>query len=128
MVVAVVERRGIRGSWSIKTWFKRVAQECRMGYMVDVQKITEEPGKAVNYVVKYLTKSQQDLNEKGLRHVQTTRAIGSPKSESDYKWTVVSFVTPRDFQNGQSLIDLQTGAAVDADYWNEFEIYPPEMT
>jgi len=127
MALAVMERGGTRGTWSVKTWFKKNAQEVNLGYMVDVSGAISHTGKVVSYVVKYLTKSQQDLTEKGLRHVQTSRGVGSPKQESDYAWNVVSFVTARDFTAGQEVFDLQAGTPINSDYWNEQDVYPPEM-
>lgn len=125
--LAVEERSGTRGTWSVKTWFKKNAQECNLGYMVDISQAISHTGKVVSYVVKYLTKSQQDLSEKGLRHVQTSRKIGSPKSDTEYSWKVVSFVTARDFTSAQVVTDLQSGQAIPDDYWNEQDVYPPEM-
>lgn len=125
--LAVTERNGRGGVWAIKSWLKKVAQECGMGYMVDCQKIAGNPAIAIGYVCKYLTKSQQDLNEKGLRHVQTSRRVGSPRVAALYSWKVGSFVTARDFNAGQVVTDLQTGTAIDDDYWNEQDYYPPEM-
>lgn len=127
MALAVMERSGTRGTWSVKTWFKKNAQECNLGYMVDVSQAISHTGKVVSYVVKYLTKSQQDLSEKGLRHVQTSRKIGSPKSASDHSWKVVSFVTARDFTNTQVVTDLQTGLPIPDGYFEEMDVYPPEM-
>lgn len=126
MFLAVTERRARAGYWSINTYMKHIAQDCGMGYIADCRLIEGDGSKAVWYVTKYLTKSQQEFNIKGLRHVQTSRGIGSPKPEKKYQWKVVSFVTTADFLNGQTLIDLQTGEAVDADYWNEQDVYPPE--
>jgi len=127
MALAVTERHGSRGTWSVKTWFKKTAQECGLGYMVDVSEAISNTGKVVSYIVKYLTKSQKDLTEKGLRHVQTSRGIGSWSLESEYAWKVVSFVTARDFKRGMEVIDLQTAMPISDDYWNEQDVYPPEM-
>jgi len=126
MAVAYQNERQRFSTWSLKTWFKKVARECGMGYMVDVSEAVSHTGGVVSYVVKYLTKSQQDLGEKGLRHVQTSRGIGSPKPSSDHTWKVVSFVTPRDFTAGQTVVDLQTGEAIPPDYWNDCDVYPVE--
>jgi len=123
--IPLLDRKAHRGTWTIKTWFKKSAQECGMGYQCDVQPIGAA-GQGVNYVCKYLTKSQQDLHEKGLRHVQTSRDIGAPKPESDLKWRVLSFITARDFSAGTTVIDLQTGEAIPPDYWGEFDVYPVE--
>ena len=96
-----------------------------MGYMADGKPLSGPL--AVNYVTKYLTKDLQGIDIKGMRHVQTTRGIGSPAVESDYQWTVADYATAKDFQPGEAVQDLQTGQTVDADYWNDFNYYPPEM-
>lgn len=126
MFLAVTERKKRAGYWSINTYMKYLAQDCSMGYIADCRLIEGDGSHAVWYVTKYLTKSQQEFDIKGLRHVQTSRGIGSPKPEKKYEWKVVSFVTVADFVNGQTLIDLQTGEAVDPDYWSEQDVYPPE--
>jgi hypothetical protein len=123
--VPLLERSGHRGTWTINTWFKRAARECGMGYQVKCEAVSNAT-KSVGYAVKYLTKSAQDLHEKGLRHVQTSRGIGSPQPESEYKWHVCSYVTAKDFHAGTSVIDLQTGEEIPPDYWADFDAYPPE--
>lgn len=122
----LLERQAHRGTWSIRTWFKKTARECGMGYQVDCQKI-DNPGASIGYVTKYLTKSFQDLHEKGLRHVQTSREIGNPKTEVVYSWKVVSFVTARDFLPGDVVCDCQTGEVIDSAYFEEHDFYPIEM-
>jgi len=124
--IPVLERQRQKGTWTIQTWFKRTAREVGMGYQVVVEKMADA-GQSIRYVTKYLTKSFQDLHEKGLRHVQTSRGIGSPKPESEYKWHVCSYVTAKDFQPGSSVIDLQTGEEIPPDYWTDFDAYPVEM-
>jgi len=59
--------------------------------------------------------------------VQTSRGVGAPKVEGQYSWQVCSYVTARDFSPGQTVIDLQTGVAIELDYFNTFDVYPPEM-
>jgi len=125
--LAVLERKGHTGVWSVRTWLKKTAQECGIGYIADIRPIAGVTSFAVHYVAKYLTKSQQEFTEKGLRHVQTSRGIGSPVVESEYTWKVGSFVTARDFTPGQSVVDLQTGEVISEDYWEEMDEYPPEM-
>lgn len=124
--LAVLVRSWRVGVWTLQTYLKKQAQECKMGYMAHVLPLPSD--KAVNYVTKYLTKDLQGIDIKGLRHVQTTRGIGSPKSESEYQWTVSDYVTARDFEAGETVIDLQTGAALDAEYWTDFDRYPIENT
>ena len=119
------DRQGYRGTWSIRTWFKKTAQECKVGYQVEVEGV--ENSYTVHYVTKYLTKTAQDITVKGLRHVQTSRGVGSPGVAAGLEWQVAGYATARDFVAGETLFDLQTMELVDADYWSEFEVYPPEM-
>jgi len=94
-----------------------------MGYMADVQAI-DNSGRAVGYVTKYLTKSFQGLHEKWLRHVQTTRKIGSPKVESQHEWQVLPFITRSDVRREEVVVDMQTGEVIPYGWFVEFEVYP----
>ena len=123
--LAVTERTARNGFWSLETYLKSVAFECGMGYMADAAYIPVHA--AANYVTKYLTKDLQGIDIKGLRHVQTTRGIGSPAHKSDLSWQVADFVTARDFLPGEHILDLQTGEQVPQSYWEEFDCYPPEL-
>lgn len=123
--LAVLERKWRVGVWSLQTWLKRVAHDCGMGYMADAKIL--DPHLGTNYVTKYLTKEQQDIGIKGLRHVQTTRGIGSPVVQGEYSWQISDHVTARDFDPGESVVDLQTGEVIEAEYWENFDCYPPEM-
>jgi len=123
--VPLLSRQSFKGTWAIKTWFKKTARAIGMGYQVDCQKI-DNPHDGIRYVTKYLTKSFQDLHEKGLRHVQTSREIGSPSPEAAYSWKVVSFVSARDFTAGDTILDLQTGELLDTEYFEEHDYYPIE--
>lgn len=124
MAIGVLNRMGRNGVWSVKTWLKKQAQELRMGYMADIQEIVGDPIKAIGYVAKYLTKSAQDLGIKGLRHVQTTRKIGSPKTESNPEWKTAPYITPYTFEAGCKVIDLNTGEIIDNQYWEVHGFWP----
>jgi len=120
----IVERKGRNGTWAVKTWFKKNAQDLTMGYMVDVQKIDGEPGRAIWYVTKYLTKDQQALHIAHLRHVQVSQGIGGPKNENDDLWQVASYITSRTFSPGTKVLDLNTGRTIDNNYWEVHDMYP----
>jgi len=124
--LATTTRSGHTGVWSIRTWVKKTAQECQIGYQADIAPL--QNSYSVNYATKYLTKAAQEIDIKGLRHVQTTRRIGSPSSESGRVWQVGDYVTARDFKAGETLLDMQTGEAIPPDYWADFDVYPPENT
>lgn len=124
--LAVTVRTSRVGFWKLQTYLKQTAFECGMGYMADARPLPSY--QAVNYVTKYLTKELQDINIKGLRHVQTTRGIGAPEQESEYRWNVTDFITARDFTAGETVLDLQTGVEIDSEYWEQFDVYPPEMS
>lgn len=120
-----VIRRGTRnGVWSVKTWLKIQAQDVGMGMICDVRLIEGEPLYAVLYVCKYLTKSQQELDVKGLRHVQTTRDIGSPKSAGELEWHTAAYITPQMFEPNAKIQDLNTGKTIDNSYWEIHNFYP----
>lgn len=123
--IGVIERPYRDGCVSAGTWLKNTAHELGMGYMADVRRI-DSVGRGVRYVCKYLTKSMQDINHKGLRHVQTTRRIGSPSQESEYIWQVGYNLRAEHVQPGQTVVDLQTGEVCQPDYWNAFRSYPPD--
>ncbi len=123
--LAIGMRESRTGVWSVRTWLKKTAQECKIGYQATVEKI--ENAFAVHYVVKYLSKAHQAINIKGLRHVQTTRGVGSPEVEANLAWQVANYATARDFGVGEVLLDMQTHTVVEDDYWSQFDRYPPEL-
>jgi len=98
-----------------------------MGYIADCRELKGDVSFAVNYVCKYLTKEQKDLETKYLRHVQTSTGIGSPKPDTKHQWHTGDFVTGRDFYPGEALLDLQTGETLLPEYWNDNDVYPYEM-
>lgn len=125
MAIGVLSRTSRNGVWSVKTWFKKICGEIGMGYIADVQLIADNPVQAMWYVTKYLTKSQQDIPIKGLRHVQTTTDIGAPKfPESEYIWQVGSYIVPEMFEPNTKIHDINTGATIDNSYWEVHRVYP----
>lgn len=126
MAVGCNTRRGRNGVWAIKTWIKIVAQECSIGYIADVRLLEGEISRAIWYVTKYLTKAQADLHVKGLRHVQTTRRIGSPKAMGDLDWTTAAYIEARMFPAGTKVLDVNTGITIDNDHWEHTSFYPHE--
>lgn len=111
------------GYWSSQTWFKVAAHDCGMGYQVDVRRVSST--QATRYVTKYMTKGCQDIQIKGVRHIQTTRGIGSlPRQISDFEWVTGQYATQFDFIAGSRLVDLNTGEIIPPEYWKEFEKYP----
>lgn len=123
---AVLKRTGRNGVWAVRTWFKKIAQEVHMGYICDVRPLEGDISRAVWYVTKYLTKEQQNINVKGLRHVQTTRLIGSPQSAGDKIWSVAPYIVPTMFAPNTSVVDLNTGEVIDNNYWEQHSFYPYE--
>lgn len=119
-------RKGRKGFWGVRTWFKINARGVGIGYICDVRPIKGDTTQAVLYVCKYLTKAQQDLKTKGLRHVQTTRDIGSPKEKGDMDWTCVPYITARMFAPNANIMDLNTGEIIDNSYWEVHSFYPYE--
>jgi len=126
MAIGTTTRKGRNGVWSIKTWFKITAQECAMGYIADVRLLAGEITRAIWYVTKYLTKEQSDLHVKGLRHVQTTRGIGSPKSMGELEWETANYIVAKMFAAGTHITDLNTGEIIDNNHWEKHSFYPHE--
>lgn len=126
MAIGVISRKGRNGVWAIRTWLKINAQACHMGNIADIELIEGDTIWAFMYVCKYLTKSQQDINVKGLRHVQTTRDIGSPKTGGDNTWHTAAYIIPQMFEPNTAIKDLNTGDVIDNNYWEEHTFYPYE--
>lgn len=97
-----------------------------MGQQADVQKIEGVSENAVFYVTKYLTKSQQDIPIKGLRHVQATKKIGGPKKQGNPAWKTGPYITPYAFEPNTKIIDLNTGEVVDNNYWEVHTFWPDD--
>lgn len=125
--VGAESRQGKKGSWSIKTWFKKTTREMGMGYICDARPFVGEVSKASFYITKYLTKGQQAIDVPYLRHVQVSKGIGSPQFEKSYEWTPASYVTARTFSEPNTRItDIDTGRVIDNDYWEACGYYPAE--
>jgi len=120
-----IEKRFSRGIWSAQTWFKVNAYGCGMGYQVAVSQVSLD--KARFYITKYLTKDMQRITIKGLRHIQTTRAIGSPKAASEFSWEVGTRVTQFAFEPETTIIDVALAESIPPEYWKEFAFYPPDI-
>lgn len=113
-------------SWSVKTWWKKTCREMGMGYMVDCQPLAETQH-AVRYVLKYMTKEAQRFECKNLRRVQVTTDIGSPGKTPETGWNPALHVTRWDVPPGGTLIDLNEKIRVEPEYWQDNDVYPPEV-
>lgn len=122
--LGVLVRKGHTGVWSIRTWIKKTAQECKIGYQASAEPV--ENDYAVHYVIKYLSKVSQQITVKGLRHVSTSRRIGSPDDLSNHQWEVGNSITPLDIQRDETLHDIQTGFTLSFQALQHAGIYPPE--
>jgi hypothetical protein len=119
-------RAGKRGFWAVRTFAKKTAQACGMGYMADVKPITQKT--ATRYVTEYLTKTGQSIDIRGLRHVATTRDIKSPrKRDAKDKTLYIGYRIGRgSMLPSFSLLDRDTGELIPDSYWQEHQFYPPE--
>lgn len=95
-----------------------------MGYQVDCKRVNSDAARF--YVTKYLTKDQARINIKGLRHTQTTRAIGSPKPQSEYSWSVGTHLYKTELNPHTVMTDLDTLESIALDDLAWHERYPPE--
>lgn len=117
-------RRGKVGFWALRTFLKKTAQAARMGYIADIKTVSQA-GKAIRYITEYLTKETQDIAIKGLRHVQTTRGIGSPKNASKNALYVGYRLNKRDLVAGMAVYDADKRSTVPDAYWQDGNVYPP---
>jgi len=118
----VFDRKSRRGYWTVQTWWKIAAFQCGMGYQVDVKNVGVD--RASWYVTKYLTKELQGITVKGLRHVQTSRNIGSPETGNNHTWQVRTHVTKHTLPEGSGLYDLSMAEAIPEIYWLSKATYP----
>jgi len=126
MAIGVLKRARRNGVWAVKTWVKKTAETLDMGYIADIKRLEGSPEQASWYVTKYLTKAQEELKQKGLRHVQTTRGVGSPKNEKMDSWNVAPYIEARMFEPNAKILDINTGEIIDNQYWEQHSFYPYE--
>ena len=121
--LGVTQRPSHDGFWTVRSWIKGAAHECKIGYQADAKEL--EGLFAVYYITKYLSKALQDIHIKGLRHVQTSRGVGTAFPESGLSWQVAPFVSVSDFSGGEHVYNLSDKSELDASYWEEHDTYPP---
>ena len=126
MAIGVLSRSRRNGVWAVKTWVKKIAQELSMGYIADIKRLEGTPEQAAFYVTKYLTKAQEELHVKGLRHVQVTKGIGSPPKEKSTEWQTASYIIATMFPPNASILDVNTGKVIDNNFWEHTGFYPNE--
>lgn len=117
-------RKGKRGYWSLRTFVKKTAQSCGMGYIADIRSLGQT-SRAVKYVTEYMTKDAQDFEIKGLRHVAASRKVGSPKRENDDFIYSGYRLNKGDIPAGLGVVDADTGEKIPDDYWKDGNVYPP---
>jgi hypothetical protein len=120
--LSITARSSGDGSWAVRTWLKKTAQECHIGYQADVRAASGES--TIWYITKYLTKAQGGINIKGLRHVATSTRIGSPDRSGDRLWSVGNVITSMDVPRGMPIRDLQTGETIPYSKLVQMGIYP----
>lgn len=120
----VLTRSGHHGTWTLRTWFKITAQACHIGYQVEIK--PNDAKVSARYITKYLTKSTQNIPIKGIRRVQTSHAIGSPKQVSETGWTVGTVIVPGNFDTEVQIYDLQTKQVISCDDFQARGFYPDD--
>jgi len=119
----LLQRSGRKGTWAIKTWTKKIAQRSGMGFIADVRRVDHV--RAAAYCTKYLTKDLQSIDIPNLRHIQTTRGIGSPKPEKEAGWYVGYRLNKSDIFGDEKVYDTNTGRIIPDSYWKDGNVYPP---
>ena len=126
MALGTTTRYARDGSWAVKTWIKKTARELGMGYIADIKPLTGDVAFVALYITKYVTIKQALLHFKGLRHVQVTTGIGSPPKEKDLTWDTAAYIVSRMFAPNTAIKDVNTGAIIDNQYWEQHSFYPFE--
>jgi len=116
-------RKGKRGYWALRTFVKKTAHASGLGYIADCKPITKDGG-AVRYVTEYMTKDAQEIDIRGLRHVQTTRRIGSPKQPANKSLYTAYRLSKRDVLANLKVLDVDTGETLASEFWKENNTYP----
>jgi hypothetical protein len=124
MAFGVLKREGRNGVWAVKTWIKKNAEALDMGFIADIKRLEGTAEQAAFYVTKYLTKAQEELHVKGLRHVQVTRGIGSPPKVENQTWETAAYIVAKMFAPNTAIQDLNTGEIIDNAYWEIHDFYP----
>ena len=119
-------------TWALKSWLKKSALACGLGYMVDVSYIRKDTYAATNYILKYMYKgAQEGFGKSGLRRIATSRDIGSPKYESEFTWALLDHLEEKDIifaaQNSLSVVDLTAKHTVTLEDFTHSDIYPPKI-
>lgn len=116
-------RKGKRGFWALRTFIKKTAVASGMGYQAECKPITKE-GSAVRYVTEYMTKDAQGFEIKGLRHIQTTRRIGSPKQSGKNSVYTAYRLSKADIIGDMQVLDIDTGEVLPHEFWRDANVYP----
>lgn len=111
------------GNIAVRTWWRRTCRSMGMGYKVDVSEV-QEVGRVTRYVVKYLTKETQGYYAKGLRRIQTSRRVGSPRRAKDGGWSVGARVFQQVLPPLSHLYDADKKLQVPDAYWQTNLTYP----
>lgn len=125
-------RAAKRGYWTLYTFVKKMSHRSGMGYMADVSQVehgADGISNVTRYITKitsYLTKESQSIDIKGIRHVQTSRAIGSIKARREFTGEIGQAIPYSAIPRGFSLIDRDTGEVIQFEYWLENGFYPPQ--
>jgi len=106
-----------------------------LGFIVDFSPIlhtgiddkNHQLNRVVSYVTKYMTKNLQDM-PLGTRRVQTSRLIGSVKTESDNQdtWLARHFIYEGDIEVLGKIEDVSRKYTVTFDDFDKKEVYPTD--
>lgn len=116
-------------------WLKDAVRALGGGYINHIRRVweqrtkTQNVGLVIGYIVKYMGKSMSDFKfPKHQRRVQTSRAIGSPKTDRETRGT---WVHMRDFprsllvESAKPVFDLSTGEVLTENSFEGEYYYPP---
>lgn len=130
------------GSQQYSETFKAHLVATKFGYINHQSNIVDATGDKAHaglvsaYITKYMTKDSQAFHDavhgKRVRRIQTSRDIGSPKDiEGDEVWWIKKNITEYDISiaiwANKDWVDINTGAKITYDDFDDSAIYPPSV-
>lgn len=115
-------------------WMKKTAIDLSLGWYTHADNChyMAHGGFVASYVTKYIVKLSPDAkNELGrIRHIQCSQGWTKLQNESELHWELGYFVTKQDYewykQNGNRVIDIQTGEILTNATFAQSVVYPNE--
>jgi len=114
----------------VTRWFKDTMASLGAGYQASCKPLQfDSLAKRAGYVVKYLSKTNQEKFDKvkRFRFVHTSQHFGALQPENEYRWSIWAGIYKDDLQRFPRIVDKNKNKTItDADFEHS-DIYPPEL-